>query len=65
MELKDMATIKIDPNLAKEQKIRMLAEALQNPYEFRVGDVAVKVSFCEDGATLQEMMLQYFKTAAI
>lgn len=65
MELKDITKIEIDSCLTKEQKIKKLVQELINPYEFKVGDVLVKVSFNKNGTTLQEMMLQYFKMAAI
>lgn len=65
MELKDITTVKIDSSLPKEQKIKQFIEDLENPYEFKVGDVLVKVSFNDGGTVLQETMLQYFKMAAI
>ncbi len=63
MELKDITTVKIDSALPKEQKIKKFIEDLQNPYEFKVGDILVKVSFDNEGAVLQEAMLRYFKMA--
>lgn len=65
MKLKDITTVKIDSALPKEQKIKKFIEDLQNPYEFKAGDVLVKVSFNNEGTALQEKMLQYFKMAVI
>ncbi len=65
MELKDITTVKIDSALPKEQKIKKFIEDLQNPYEFKVEDILVKVSFDNEGAVLQEAMLRYFNMAEI
>lgn len=61
-ELVDIRTVKIDPDLPREERIQSFLEQIKNPYCFRCGDVVVKTSFSEDGPTMQECMEHYIRT---
>ncbi len=52
--LVDLNTIDIDKENSKEIKILNYITQINNPYLFRVGDIAVKLIFKEDGRSLQE-----------
>ncbi len=52
--LKDMSDVKIDTSLPIPERVAAFLEQIKNPYVFKVGDVAVKVSYKENGPTLQE-----------
>lgn len=59
--LVDMETIKIDPNLPKQERIEQYLHQIKNPYCFKVGEVVVSVSYSEDDVTLQERIEQYLQ----
>lgn len=59
--LVDIQEIKIDPNLPKEQRIEQYLRQIKNPYCFRVGNIAVRVKYSEDGVTLQQRIEQYLQ----
>lgn len=52
--MKDIRDVKIDTSLPIPERVAAFVEQVKNPYVFKVGDVAVKVNFKEDGPTLQE-----------
>ncbi len=52
--LKDMSDVKIDTSLPIPERVAAFLEQIKNPYVFKVGDVAVKFSYKENGPTLQE-----------
>ncbi len=52
--LVDLNTIDIDNDNSKEIKILDYITQINNPYLFRVGDIAVKLVFKEDGRSLQD-----------
>lgn len=54
--LVDIRDIQINPGQSREERIRDFVRQIGNPYCFRVGKVAVKVSFAEDGATLEDRL---------
>lgn len=53
--------VEIDTSLPKEEKIKEFVKQIQDPYRFKAGDVTVNVAFDENGLTLQDKMLQYFR----
>lgn len=55
-ELVDIREIQINPRQSREERIRDFVRQVKNPYCFRVGGVAVKVSFTEGGATLEDRL---------
>lgn len=55
-ELKDIRGIHIDTSLPVTERILSFIDQLDNPYMFKVGDINVKVSYNENGPTLQESL---------
>jgi hypothetical protein len=55
-ELVDITTIKIDKSKPNVERIIDFIEAVKNPYLFKVGDVAVKLTFAENGESFQKKM---------
>jgi hypothetical protein len=54
--LPDMSGFVFDNSLPQEERAKRIYEATINPYLFRLGDMAVKVEFTEDGPPLQNLM---------
>jgi len=54
--LTDIRDIQVNPGQSKEERMRDFVRQIGNPYCFRVGNVAVKVSFAEGGATLEDRL---------
>lgn len=54
--LVDIRDIQINPRQSREERIRDFVRQVKNPYCFRVGGVAVKVSFAEGGVTLEDRL---------
>ena len=61
-ELVDIRSVQIDPDLPREERIKSFLEQIKNPYCYLCGDVVVKISFSEDGPTMQECMEHYIRT---
>lgn len=57
----EIEKVEIDSSLPKEEKIEEFVKEIRNPYRFKVGDIIVNVAFDENGLTLQDKMLQYFR----
>lgn len=57
----EIEKVEIDTSLSKEEKIEEFVKEIRNPYRFKVGDIIVNVAFDENGLTLQDKMLQYFR----
>lgn len=54
--LVDILKIKTDPNQSREERVREFVQQVKNPYCFRVGKVAVKLTFPECGTTLEDRL---------
>lgn len=52
--LTDILSVKIDSYKSKTEKLLDYISQVKNPYFFRLGDLAVKVTFEDGGKTLQE-----------
>lgn len=52
--LKDLKDVHIDTSLPIPERVASYLKQLKNPYVFKVGDVAVKVNYKENGPTFQE-----------
>ena len=61
-ELIDITTIKIDTKRTKEEKMLNFIKRVKNPYLFKVGDVAVRVVFNENGLSFQELFEELIKS---
>lgn len=57
----EIEKVEIDSSLPKEEKIEEFVKEIRNPYRFKVGDIIVNVAFDENGLTLQDKMMQYFR----
>lgn len=57
----EIEKVEIDTSLSKEEKIETFVKEIRNPYRFKVGDIIVNVAFNENGLTLQDKMMQYFR----
>ena len=52
-ELVNIETVHIDPDLPPAERLLNYLEQIKNPYCFRCGDTAVRISFAADGDNLQ------------
>jgi len=55
-DLVDIRDVKISPDKSKDERIREFVRQVKNPYCYRVGRIAVKVSFADSGATLDDRL---------
>lgn len=55
-ELVDIREIQIDEQKTREERLRDFVMQVKNPYCFRVGKGAVKLTFPEVGATLEDRL---------
>lgn len=60
--LKNINSVKIDPQLSKEERIRSFVEQIGNPYCYRDGDTVVKISYADTDVTLEERLRAYIQT---
>ena len=52
--LRDRSTVRIDPDAPTEERIRAWIEQLGNPYVYLDGGVVVKLSFADQGETIED-----------
>lgn len=55
-DLIDIRTIEIDKNKSQMERLLSFIQAVKNPYLFKVGDIAVKVSFADNEQSMQKKM---------
>lgn len=60
-DLVDLKDIRIDKDSSVQSKIASFIEQIKNPYFFKVGKIAVKLNFDEEGPTFQERLLNSLK----
>ena len=60
--LVDINDVKIDTTLEKADRIQNFIRDIKNPYCFRCKNTVVKVSFCSEGNSFQELLQDYFST---
>lgn len=60
-DLIDLRDIRIDKNCSVQSKIISFVEQIKNPYFFKVGKIAVKLNFDNEGPTFQEKLLNSLK----
>lgn len=53
-DLVDLNSVHIDESKPIENRIEDFVQQIKNPYCFRVGDIAVKVVYQENGPTFQQ-----------
>ena len=61
-DLVDLTRVSIDESLPVSQRVASFISQVQNPYCFRIGDVAVKVEYKANGPTFQQNMEDLFRT---
>lgn len=59
--LTDIADVKIDSYLPKEEQIMEYLRQIKNPYVFLCNGVVVKVSFAETSATIEDKLEEYIR----
>ena len=57
--LVDIKNVQINTSLPREERILNFIEQIKNPYCFKVGKVAVKVSFSDTDATIEDCLEHY------
>lgn len=60
--LVDISDVKIDTTMKKTDRIQNFIRDIKNPYCFRCKNTVVKVSFCSEGGSFQELLQDYFST---
>lgn len=50
----DLDTVQIDSTQPVVERVQSFLQQIQNPYCFRIGDVAVKVNYKHDGPSFQQ-----------
>ncbi len=60
--LKSINSVKIDPRLSKEERIRSFVEQIGDPYCYRDGDTVVKISYADTDITLEDRLRAYIRT---
>lgn len=53
-ELVDLDTVQIDSTKPVKERIQSFLQQIQNPYCFRIGEVAVKVNYRSEGPSFQQ-----------
>ena len=53
-DLVDIRDVKVDRSLPVEERIKSYVEQIKNPYDFRVGDVKVHVSYAGAAKTIND-----------
>ena len=56
-ELVDINDVTVSDKLPKKERIREYIRQIKNPYQFKCGDIAVKVSFANQGKALEESLI--------
>ncbi len=60
--LVDISDVKIDTTMQKTDRIQTFIRDIKNPYCFRCKNTVVKVSFCSEGGSFQELLQDYFSS---
>ena len=58
-ELVDIRDVNIDPSLPLAERKKQYYQQIKDPHCFRYGDMIVRVSFMDNGLTLQDRIKQY------
>ena len=57
--LADVSGFQFDNSLTPDKRVIRIFKTMGNPYCFRIGDMAVKVEFAENGQPLQNVMTSF------
>ena len=58
----DLDSVQIDSSQPVQERVRSFLQQIQNPYCFRIGDVAVKVNYKQDGPSFQKNFEDILRT---
>ena len=61
-QLVDIRDGKIDRSLPMEERVKSFIEQIKNPYQFKVGDTVVKVSFANTQNTITDNFINMIAT---
>ena len=61
-KLVERQSVKVDMSLPREERIKEYIKQIKNPYCYLDGDVVVKVSFQEEGVTLEQRLEAYIRS---
>lgn len=61
-QLMDLNSVYIDESKPIPERIESFLQQIQNPYCFRIGDVAVKVNYKSEGPTFQQNFVDLLQT---
>lgn len=61
--LVDLNTVQIDDTQPIPERIHSFLQQIKNPYCFRIGDIAVKVNYKENGPTFQQNFEELLRTS--
>lgn len=61
-ELRDIRDVKIDASLPTEQKMVEYLKQIKNPYCYKHGKYIVKITYTEDGGSLNERLESYLRS---
>lgn len=56
-ELVDINDVTVSDKLPQKERIREYIRQIKNPYQFKCGDIAVTVSFANQGKALEESLI--------
>lgn len=56
-ELVDINDVTVSDKIPKKERIREYIRQIKNPYQFKCGDIAVTVSFSNQGKALEESLI--------
>lgn len=60
--LVDLNSVHIDESKPVQERVLSFLQQIQNPYCFRIGDVAVKVNYKSDGPSFQQNFEDLLRT---
>ena len=60
--LVDLDTVHIDESKPVQERVLSFLDQIQNPYCFRIGDVAIKVNYKSDGPSFQQNFEDFLRT---
>lgn len=52
--LVDIRDVRIDRTLPMEERVKSYVEQVKNPYMFKVGNTVVRVSYADNGRTMND-----------
>ena len=61
-DLVERQSVKVDMSLPREERIKQYIKQIKSPYCYLDGDVVVKVSFREEGVTLEQRLEAYIRS---